>query len=105
MSIGEFAVGLGKRLAILPFKGGAVVALFVFSLFIVACSDAPSGQPKQLGTAQQKLTLQEWPADPLVVTNSVQIDHRGRFEGNVAVTNAAGAVLAHNAELALEIDS
>lgn len=48
---------------------------------------------------------QEWPEDSLVVTNSVHIDQRGEFDGNVAVTKAAGSVLAHGAELALEHDS
>jgi hypothetical protein len=54
----------------------------------------------------QPVTAGDWPSDALVATNSVQLDQRARFSGNVSVTRSSpGPVLSQNAELALGIDS
>lgn len=54
----------------------------------------------------EQLSSFDWPSDSLTATNSISLDQRTTFLGTVAVTRAAtGAVLSHNAELALGIDA
>lgn len=64
-------------------------------------------EPKpELETVGQALAASEWPTDGLVVTNSIQLDQRARVTGTVAAKNAStSALLAHSAELSLELDA
>lgn len=55
-----------------------------------------------LRTTEQALTSQEWPSDPLVITNSIHFEPRGSFQGALSVTRAAGVVIANGAELSLD---
>jgi hypothetical protein len=69
-------------------------------------TEAPTASTEATNTSAQQLTAADWPAEALVVTNSTQLDQRARLEGSAAVTQASpGTVLAHAAELALEVDA
>jgi hypothetical protein len=90
------------------------VLFFGAALTLGACgSETPptratvggSGHVAAVDVAVEKLTAQAWPSDPLVVTNSVQVDQRGVFNGNITVTRVSSTTIAHASELALELDS
>ncbi len=70
-------------------------------------AESETAEPSEieLDRLEQRLTSQEWPSDPLVLTNSVHFEQRGTFQGALAVTRAAGAVFANGAELSLDLHS
>lgn len=74
---------------------------------LLGCGREKTADPVGIhGGEPQRLVGSDWPTEPLVVTNSIHLDQRGSFEGNVAVTKASpGPMLSQNAEFALSEDA
>lgn len=74
-----------------------VTALVVFLVATVGCSRRTEVEVS-VGTTEQALTPSDWPAEALVVTNSIHLDQRASVTGDVAAWVASpGPVLFQNA--------
>lgn len=82
-----------------------LVGLAIFVAGAVGCSERTKIEPA-VGVAEQALNASEWPAQALVVSNSIHLDQRAQVTGDVAARVASpGPVLYQNAELGLANDA